>query len=363
MDLVTLANSVGLSAPLTVIAIAVLHALHAGPPFVETIAGSQPWVIAGPTVGAAVILFVFEVLASKSKLSKPAKHIYDVVQSVIKPFAVALFSISMLQSTTTHLALAPGASDPIYASVIGVGQFAHVNLDPMRWFAVALAATVALFVHSVRSMADFAATLVPIPFLDAAVSFVADAYAIVMMLLLVFAPTAAAVICVVQLLACILVAGWLYRVCSLFVRLVVAAWFPVRKEQPQAAPRDVREDAGARTIIRTWIERGRSWPKFSTVFLYREATVLHIVGRKRWRRYRAAVDLRRIRWAAIEDGLLADTLTLHAGEGSTPTFCFGFVKNDPDARRSLESELRDAGVAVDDPNGERLPASLRTRSA
>lgn len=349
MDLLSLGSSIGLSAPLTLLTMAALHHLGMGPPFLEAVAERHPWVVSAPVVASAAVLYLFEVLSAKSKLTKPVKQAYDLALGVVKPVATVIFGLAVVEMGTSRWredqwVLAAGA---LPVSIAGV------DLGAMDLLRLGLAALVALLVHGVRAMVDFLAWLKPVPFVDAAVSTVAEVYTLGMMALVAFLPAVAAAAFLLQALACALLAGWLRRVSGAALRLT-SGIFGSSAPSTEPVPGWIAATAGGAPAVPALVERGRPWGRWAKVHLAVLGGELLVFGRRRLRRRCERVRLAG-RTAQVTVGLVADRLSLRDGG---ERLVLAFPKDRFPDLRALEARLSAAGVPLEGAAGLRAVAAM-----
>ena len=204
-ELLTLGAGIGLSLPLTVLVAGTLVRFGMVPPVLDALAARFPGLVSWPVVVAALVLYVFELLSSKSKLTKPFKHVYDAAGIVVKPLATAVLGLGLMGSGDAA-SLETGLQQAAVPLAVTAGASV---LHGVLWSLAS--AAVALLTHLVRFLADFLAWLSPVPFIDAAISGAADVHAAAMAALLVFSPTGALVACVAQVVLSIVLLRRMYR--------------------------------------------------------------------------------------------------------------------------------------------------------
>lgn len=354
-ELLIFANSAGLSVPLTVLTLAGLHHFRAGPALVDVLARRHPWAFSTPVLVAAAVLVLFEILASKSKLSKPIRHLYDAVQTLVKPATAVFIALAMSESRdpqSIHTYAAQTFPGPALASLIP-----HVG------FYVGVAIAVSLLVHSVRTMADLLAWLSPIPLIDAVVSAIADTYALTMIGLVVFVPKVALAVCVIQLVLCAALVRPLNRVAAVAFRML-AGWLRQLRTDPPVPPRWVAELAAPAVPTAVWVEKASMFRRYEMAYVYLDSRELHLVTRRLFGQVQQKFELPPAGWAALSTSLLAFRIVLHARQSQSPILAIGLARDQEQDARALIEALRNVGLAVDDATGlgERLPASWRARA-
>jgi hypothetical protein len=359
MDLFTLASSMGLSAPLTLLGLAALHYAGAAPPFVERAIQRHPGLVSPVLLLLAVLLFAFELLATKSKLTKPFKAVWDLVQLVVKPVTVAMFGLALLD-----LRIPVEAPQ---ASLLAMPGLATISLPTMSlpawgWFEVALAISVTLLVHLVRAGSDLLVWLSPFPLIDALLSTLADLYTVVMIGLAFLFPRAAAVACTLQLAGCILVAGWMARVIFTALRLL-GGRLGLASGHLRRPPAAIAARPGGEVASWCWTQAGGPAGRFATTWAWLDGGTLRLASRGWWRWREVAHPLGAGRHAAIEDGLLARDVWLRQGPQVVAQLRFPIDRGAE--AYALGVAMGRAGTGLDDATGSgpRLPARARSQVA
>ncbi|MEO6951364.1 MAG: hypothetical protein ABI321_06085, partial [Polyangia bacterium] len=317
----------------------------------STLVERQPWIVSPAIVLCALFLFLFEVLAGKTKFLKPLRHVLDAAQLVVKPVVAAVFALSVLAPSTVAFHAARGA--------LRAGLVPPVNLTGVSastWCFVAIAGLVALLAHTVRAAADFAATMTLLPLVDAILSTAVEMYAIGMLMMFAWLPRFALIVSLAQIAVSIPILGWVLRVSALHVHIVLLAMREVGAEPN--TPRWVLERSRGVPVLDGWVKRARGWNRFSHVWLFYAAGRVEVVGR-RWFRIRSlSIATNNVKWVAAASGLISDEVTVH---GRDATFAsLGIAKHQDAMRTEFLNSLRSRQVAVDDAtgNGERLPVEF-----
>jgi hypothetical protein len=353
VDLFSLASALGLSAPLTLLAIGLLNAAGLAPPFIGAALSRYPILVSPGVLGLAAVLFLFEVGAGKSKLTRPFKLVIDALHVVIKPLLAAMFAVAVVGARLpVPDGLAPSTSGALVISWAVPGVFP-----------VIMAVLAASLVHLVRTAAEVVVWLSPIPFIDAAVGVLVDAYSIFMVLAALLLPELAAVLCTMQLVVCLFVASHAFRVCS-GVASLAGGFFSSRQDDVSTVtpPRAVAEKAGVRGIVPCWARRGGAGGPWRTTWAWVSGGQLWLATRVRlqWRYW--SHPLAKVSHVSAAEGVVSIEVAVREGSRALATVAFRLDRRAHAA--TLIDALSAAGLPLDDarPGGLRLPAALRAAS-
>ncbi len=353
MDLFSLASALGLSAPLTLLAIGLLNAGGLAPPFVATALAQYPILVSPGVLGLAAVLFLLEVGAGKSKLTRPFKLGIDALHVVVKPLLAAMFAVAVVGARLP----VPDGLPPSTSGAVIVSWALPVV------FPVLMAVLAASLVHFVRTAGEVVVWLSPIPFIDAAVGVLVDGYSVVMVMVALLLPELAAVLCTIQFIVCLIVATHAFRVCSVLLSLT-SGFFSSRQREVSTipSPRAVAEKAGGRDVVACWARRGGAGGPWRTTWAWVSGGRLWLATsvRLKWRFRSHEFD--KASHISVSEGAASIEVALREGSRSVATAAFRL-----DCRAhaaALVDALASSGLPLDDarPGGRRLPAALRAVS-
>jgi hypothetical protein len=281
---------------------------------------------------------------------------------VVKPVATVVLGLAMLDVRfLAEPAVAVALRPPVlHASILSLPDLIPGSLTALGWLELTLAISVTLLVHLVRTGTDVLVWLSPFPFVDAIASSLADVYTVVMIAIALFLPRVAAVACALQLVACVLLAGFMARVAGVMLRLLAGGWGLAGNERRQPPGLVVRH-IGSQDAVWCWVSRGGPCGRWATTWAWTSAGELNLAARSWWRWRKTTHDIGDGRHVAVMDGLLAREVSLR--QGAIPIAVLRFPSDRSVAAKALVEALTRQGTRLDDATagGTRLEARARAQ--